>query len=94
VFDPKVLIKKDYLDKKFAAKQSNINGNSWYKLQAYRAVNQAIGRVIRHIKDYGAILLLDERFTKNEMPISKWLEDCKKLYSKFDELEADLTAFF
>ena len=30
--------------------------------QAARAVNQAVGRVIRHRNDFGAILLADERF--------------------------------
>jgi regulator of telomere elongation helicase 1 len=36
-----------------------LNGEKWYKLQASRTVNQAIGRVIRHIKDYGAVFLCD-----------------------------------
>jgi hypothetical protein len=31
-------------------------------LQAYRSVNQVLGRVIRHRWDYGAIYLVDERF--------------------------------
>ena len=30
----------------------------WYTLQAWRAVNQAVGRCIRHRDDFGAILLL------------------------------------
>lgn len=29
-----------------------------------RALNQAVGRCIRHKGDYGAILLLDHRFTQ------------------------------
>lgn len=33
----------------------------WWE-QAARAVNQAVGRVIRHRNDFGAILLADERF--------------------------------
>ena len=39
-------------------------GQLWYNQQTYRAINQAIGRVIRHKNDYGAILLCDERFTQ------------------------------
>ena len=31
-------------------------------MQAYRALNQAVGRCIRHRDDWGAILLIDERF--------------------------------
>ena len=38
-----------------------LSGEEWYKQQASRAVNQAVGRVIRHRHDYGAIILCDER---------------------------------
>jgi len=37
-------------------------GSRWYRLQAYRAVNQAVGRVIRSVKDYGAVFFLDKRY--------------------------------
>ena len=39
-----------------------LSGQEWYKQQASRAVNQAVGRVIRHKHDYGAIILCDERY--------------------------------
>lgn len=52
--DARVVLKKDYLDRKI--KDTNIpielrqlNGKDWYNQQATRAVNQAIGRVIRHV---------------------------------------------
>ena len=32
-----------------------------YVQQAARAVNQAIGRVVRHVDDWGAVLLADAR---------------------------------
>ena len=41
-----------------------LSGSDWYKQQASRAVNQAVGRVIRHKHDYGAILLCDDRYAK------------------------------
>lgn len=61
--DPKVLLKKKILDET----SGGISGSDWYNQQAARAINQAIGRVIRHRKDYGAILLCDERFSRSHM---------------------------
>ncbi|KAG0425268.1 hypothetical protein HPB47_027567 [Ixodes persulcatus] len=49
-FDPRVQLKKQYLDE--SASKSTFSGNDWYLLQATRAVNQAIGRVIRHQDDF------------------------------------------
>jgi hypothetical protein len=40
---------------------SGFNGQMWYFQSASRAVNQCLGRVIRHCNDWGAIFLLDER---------------------------------
>jgi regulator of telomere elongation helicase 1 len=60
VNDPRVVQKQEYLDLKVREEPNlELNGEKWYKLQASRTVNQAIGRVIRHIKDYGAIYLCD-----------------------------------
>jgi len=53
----------------------HLSGHEWYTQQAHRAVNQAIGRVIRNVSDYGAVLLLDSRFEQkpNQEGLSKWL---------------------
>ncbi len=55
-----------------------LSGSEWYSQQAHRAVNQAIGRVIRHRADYGAILFLDSRFSeeRNQQGVSKWIRPC------------------
>jgi hypothetical protein len=55
--------------------QSKLSGGEWYMQQAHRAVNQAIGRVIRNKSDYGAILLLDSRFDqpRNQEGLSRWV---------------------
>jgi regulator of telomere elongation helicase 1 len=70
--DPRVKLKQQYLDEIAQAKQREgaksgtvLTGSEWYKQQAGRAVNQAIGRVIRHRHDYGAIILADERYVPN-----------------------------
>lgn len=41
--------------------RAKLSGQGWYVQSASRAVNQAMGRVIRHQKDWGAIFLLDGR---------------------------------
>lgn len=38
-----------------------INPEEWYKIEGYRAVNQALGRIIRHKDDFGAVILADSR---------------------------------
>lgn len=73
-----------------------LNGQSWYSLEASRAVNQAIGRVIRHKDDYGAILLLDERFNSSHIKqqMSRWLRDHIRVVNNFGEVVRDLSRFF
>lgn len=63
--DPRVILKKEYLEK---------SGQEWYVLEAIRAVNQAIGRVIRHKDDYGAIFLCDSRFLYQKSRLSRWIQ--------------------
>ncbi|KAJ1404107.1 P-loop containing nucleoside triphosphate hydrolase [Sesbania bispinosa] len=62
--DPKVRLKREYLDQQSRAQGELfkvLTGDEWYNQQASRAVNQAVGRVIRHRHDYGAIIFCDER---------------------------------
>ena len=53
-----------------------LSGQEWYTQTAIRAVNQAIGRVIRHKMDWGGILLCDDRFggSNNQRLLSKWVQ--------------------
>ncbi|PFH31896.1 hypothetical protein BESB_023880 [Besnoitia besnoiti] len=39
-----------------------ISGRQWYDQEARRAVNQAVGRVVRHAQDFGLAVFLDRRF--------------------------------
>jgi regulator of telomere elongation helicase 1 len=48
----------------------SLSGSDWYAQQAMRAVNQAVGRVIRHSRDHGAIILADQRFVEPAHPPS------------------------
>ena len=51
-------------------------GDEWYTINAHRAVNQSVGRVIRHRKDFGAILLMDDRYTSPTSinRLSRWMQ--------------------
>ncbi|XP_024539869.1 regulator of telomere elongation helicase 1 homolog [Selaginella moellendorffii] len=98
--DPKVRLKRQYLDEEGRRTKTStrkvLTGEDWYVQQASRAVNQAVGRVIRHKNDYGAIILCDERFAQAgaQSQLSLWLRPHVKLYSKFGDAAFTLTRFF
>ncbi|KAH9666131.1 Regulator of telomere elongation helicase 1-like [Citrus sinensis] len=102
--DPKVRLKREYLDLQAQSqggeyketKLSFLSGEDWYNQQASRAVNQAVGRVIRHRHDYGAIIFCDERFAhpSRKSQISLWIQPHIQCYSKFGDVVYTLTRFF
>lgn len=57
---------------------------------ACRALNQAVGRCIRHRLDYGAIVLVDERFSspRNQGQLSRWYADSILLHHVLRSLYA------
>ena len=63
--------------------------------QTFQAVNQTIGRVIRSKKDYGVILLLDQRYTKKENYeiLSEWFKKCSRK-PQVENLYSEIKDFF
>ncbi|XP_058033911.1 regulator of telomere elongation helicase 1 isoform X3 [Ahaetulla prasina] len=96
--DPRIMLKMQFLDEMKAKDVSRqyLSGNTWYKQQASRAVNQAIGRVIRHRQDYGAIFLCDHRFTQTETraQLPSWIRPYVKTYENFGHAVRDVSQFF
>ncbi|KAL4236900.1 Regulator of telomere elongation helicase 1 [Mactra antiquata] len=95
--DPKVVLKMQYLDElKMKDGFQTILGKEWYKQQASRAVNQAIGRVIRHKDDFGAIILCDTRFAGSDsirqLPV--WVRSYVNKYETFGSAMKDIMFFF
>ncbi|KAH3755922.1 Fanconi anemia group J protein [Pelomyxa schiedti] len=72
------------------------NGSAWYLQQALRAVNQAVGRIIRHKNDYGAVILIDARFREPRTAglLSKWLRSNMKIELSADSVAQQLSPFF
>uniref|UniRef100_A0A672ZAE4 Regulator of telomere elongation helicase 1 n=1 Tax=Sphaeramia orbicularis TaxID=375764 RepID=A0A672ZAE4_9TELE len=97
--DPRVILKMEFLDemsRKKAPGLRYLSGQQWYRLQAFRAVNQAIGRVIRHKDDYGAVLLCDQRFKNADAraQLPSWIRPHVRLYDNFGNVVRDVSQFF
>ena len=73
-----------------------ISGSEWYSQQAHRAINQAVGRVIRHRFDYGAIILMDSRFgdARNQEGLSKWVRPSVQADEGIGKAISGLVSFF
>ncbi|KAG0096794.1 Fanconi anemia group J protein, partial [Podila epicladia] len=72
-----------------------LSGKRWYEIQAFRAYNQAIGRCIRHRKDWGAMVLLDYRLNQphNLHSLSKWARPLAKSFPVFEDAMKDMKAW-
>ncbi|XP_023240992.1 regulator of telomere elongation helicase 1 homolog isoform X2 [Centruroides sculpturatus] len=92
--DPRVKLKMSYLNE--FCKEKGLSGNEWYLLQASRVVNQAVGRVIRHRNDYGAILFCDNRFSEKRIysQLSMWLQGRIKIFNSFGSALKEMSGFF
>ncbi|KAK8869549.1 hypothetical protein IAR55_000116 [Kwoniella newhampshirensis] len=67
-----------------------------YENMCMRAVNQSIGRAIRHANDYACILLVDKRYAtpriKNKLP--RWIGEDVKVQTDFGGVARGVAAFF
>ncbi|CAN0342778.1 unnamed protein product [Laminaria digitata] len=61
-----------------------------------RAVNQSIGRSIRHAGDYASILLVDERYHDEQVVrlLPGWIAERVARAAKFGECFVSLRKFF
>ena len=87
---------REYMDQQHQLNPNVQDGSSWYDEQAFRALNQGLGRCIRHSRDYGAIILLESRFGNPEVKkrLSRWFRDEIRVSRSDAELIRGLKAFF
>ncbi|XP_056637299.1 putative ATP-dependent RNA helicase DDX11-like protein 8 isoform X3 [Diorhabda sublineata] len=74
--------KMNYLDKI----EGQGAGQKYYENQCMKAVNQCIGRAVRHINDYATVLLLDERYSRATVKtaLPNWIKKSLKI-SNYEE---------
>ena len=106
--EPKLAAKKVYNNSLLAQQRaahadvSVLDGESYYLQQGWRALNQALGRAIRHPRDYGALVLLDERHShsENNNHLPAWLRrnglrtPAAPVPTEASDVAASLRAFF
>eukprot|EP00668_Euglena_longa_P012852 GGOE01015347.1.p1 GENE.GGOE01015347.1~~GGOE01015347.1.p1 ORF type:complete len:1110 (-),score=252.04 GGOE01015347.1:226-3090(-) len=94
--DLRVQLMKTFLDERCRATKGKFNGTQWYMQQASRAVNQCVGRIIRHRHDFGAVLFCDERFgeAQNVRSLSSWLRPQVQVTSAFGDVVRTLSNFY
>lgn len=101
VFSGELLIKTRHLeDKIIRAGESNQSAKlatrEFYENICMKAVNQSVGRAIRHANDYALIFLLDKRYAKAEIKnkLSHWVSDRIQPQSSISEIMTDAETFF
>jgi len=77
------------------------DGHRWYNREAIRAVNQTLGRVIRHKHDFGGVVLCDSRYAKNDQlsplaatGLSKWIRPRMSVLQSFNDALVGCGRFF
>ncbi|XP_062407727.1 Fanconi anemia group J protein [Sardina pilchardus] len=94
--DLQVELKMKYNDHHCKAR-GLLTGSRWYEIQAYRALNQALGRCIRHKNDWGALILVDDRFRSNPNKyitgLSKWVRQLVQHHNNFGDAMQSLVSF-
>ncbi|XP_034474127.1 ATP-dependent DNA helicase DDX11 [Drosophila innubila] len=72
-------------------------GNEYYENLSMKAVNQCIGRSVRHIRDYACVYLLDERYTnpRIQQKLPAWIARHLNVASDgFGAVQARTARFF
>ena len=94
---PELKEKMDYLSANFPKEEDGrCQGQVHYENLCMKAVNQSIGRAIRHRADFASILLLDHRYARptiqNQLP--GWIHSEVTVQDKFGPVMSKLAKFY
>ncbi|KAJ7329162.1 hypothetical protein JRQ81_015336 [Phrynocephalus forsythii] len=93
---PELQEKMAYLDKTMLKTAGQAPGRTLIENLCMKAVNQSIGRAIRHQKDFASIVLLDHRYSRpavfNKLP--QWIKSRTQVKNNFGPAFAALRKFY
>uniref|UniRef100_A0A182NQF4 DNA 5'-3' helicase n=1 Tax=Anopheles dirus TaxID=7168 RepID=A0A182NQF4_9DIPT len=72
-------------------------GDEYYENLCMKAVNQCIGRAVRHIRDYAAVLLLDTRYctgARIRQKLPAWISERMDHLERYGQAHGKLVKFF
>jgi len=92
ITSPELKEKMDYLNKNLGPTA----GQEHYENICMKAVNQSIGRAIRHKEDYATILLLDHRYSKSNVQnkLPAWIKSRLQVQPRFGPGLGAISKFF
>ncbi|KAI0979885.1 hypothetical protein GJ496_001927 [Pomphorhynchus laevis] len=82
---------------RFYNKMKKNMGNRFCEIACWKTINQCIGRIIRHREDYGAIILLDNRYTQIDIVknnIANWISSQLEVVETSTQCIIKLKKFF
>lgn len=93
---PELKEKMDYLNANMPAINRRSAGQVHYDNLCMKAVNQSIGRAIRHKGDYATILMLDQRYTRPSIKakLPGWIAERLQIAPRFGPAFASINKFF
>ncbi|XP_055952306.1 ATP-dependent DNA helicase DDX11-like [Argiope bruennichi] len=88
--------KMTYLNQNMSLRKGKNAGDVYYNNLCMKAVNQSIGRAIRHKNDYASIILLDHRYSNSSVKelLPSWIVKSLTFHQKFGPAYVCLKKFF
>ena len=101
LFSGELQIKKEHLVEKIiqrggTSQEASVATREFYENICMKAVNQSVGRAIRHANDYALIYLLDRRYdTENiKNKLSSWVRNRIQTQTTVDRIMSETREFF
>ncbi|XP_032675564.1 ATP-dependent DNA helicase DDX11 isoform X2 [Odontomachus brunneus] len=69
-------------------------GSKFYENSCMKAVNQCIGRSVRHINDYSTVVLLDKRYCHKIKALPQWIQRSVTINESFGSVISNIAKFF